>query len=114
MSDTIFSKIINNEIPADIVFENEEVLGFKDISPQAKDHFIFIHKKATKDISHLTQSEPHQLLSLFKAIEEFSQNKTSLENGYRLVTNKGKNAGQTVFHTHIHLLGGEPLGSFGK
>lgn len=114
MSETIFSKIINKEIPAEIVYENEEILAFKDIYPQAKAHYLFIHKAPTSDISDLTQNHPEQLLPLFKAIDDFASKEKSLQDGYRLVTNKGADACQTVFHTHIHVIGGEKLGSFGK
>lgn len=114
MSETIFSKIIKKEIPAEIVFENEEVIGFKDIAPQAKSHFLFIHKEQTSDISDLIQNNPGHLLPLFMAIDEFARKEPTLKNGYRLVTNKGPDSCQTVFHTHFHVLGGEQLGSFGR
>jgi histidine triad (HIT) family protein len=111
---TIFSKIIKREIPSEIVFENEHVIAFKDIMPQAPIHLLFIHKVETQNINDLMRSKPEQLNQIFQAIAEYTQSQGLEENGFRLVINTNKDAGQTVFHTHVHVLGGGTLGSFGR
>ena len=109
---TIFSKIVAGEIPADIVYQDERVTAFKDIHPQAKIHYLFIHKKHSKDILELSL-EGAQLEEIFKAIYEVAKLEKLDSTGFRLVNNCGALAGQTVFHTHFHLLSGEPLSTFG-
>jgi histidine triad (HIT) family protein len=113
MSDCLFCKILNQEIPSDKVFENDLVYGFKDINPMSKDHFLFISKEHTRDISELINNESESLVDIFKAIDTFTKSNGLKENGYRVVNNLGKDGGQTVFHTHFHVLGGEKLKSFG-
>ncbi|OFZ25001.1 MAG: histidine triad nucleotide-binding protein [Bdellovibrionales bacterium RIFOXYB1_FULL_37_110] len=114
MTDCIFCKIIDGKIPAEIIFENEDVLAFRDIQSQAREHFLFIHKTHQKDLVEMVHENPDGLLQIMKAISEFS-NKTKLkENGFRVVTNVGRNAGQSVFHTHFHVLSDNHLGKFGK
>lgn len=110
---SIFAKIIKREIPASIVFENDKVLAFKDLHPQAPVHLLFVHKWPTSDINDLTRNHPEQLHDLFAAIEQYSSEQGLDKSGFRLVTNLGPHAGQTVFHTHIHFLAGAPLGTFG-
>lgn len=114
MSDCIFCKIIKGEIPSTKIFENESVIGFKDLRPQAKIHQLFIHKNHTKDINDLAGNDPKQLADLFTAMKEYSEKEGLTKDGFRVVTNLGPHAGQTVFHTHFHLLAGEPLGHFGS
>jgi histidine triad (HIT) family protein len=108
MSETIFSKIIRKEIPADIVYEDDLALGFRDINPQAPVHILVIPKKP---IVSLATAEPedqtllgHLLLTVQKIAQEMG-----LEQGYRVVINTGVDGGQTVFHLHIHLLGKRAL-----
>lgn len=114
MSDCIFCKLVEGKIPSNKVFENETVIGFKDLRPQAKIHQLFIHKKHTKDINDLAKNDPSQLAELFKAIQEYTEKDGLVKDGFRVVTNLGSHAGQTVFHTHLHVLAGEPLGHFGS
>jgi histidine triad (HIT) family protein len=114
MSDCLFCKIVKGEVPSDKVYENENVLAFKDIYPQAKEHFLFIHKSHTKDIEELIDNDPSQITDIFKAISNFTKEHSLDQNSFRLVNNKGAMAGQSVFHTHFHLLGGEPLKTFGS
>lgn len=114
MDDCLFCKIIKGEIPSEKIFENEEVLGFKDLYPQAKEHYLFIHKVHSMNVNDLTKNNPEQLEDLFKSIRKFTSSCDLNQNGFRIVTNQGKHGGQTVFHTHFHVLGGEPLGSFGN
>jgi len=112
---SIFSKIINKEIPATFVYEDEYVVGIIDIAPQAKTHLLFFHRQETTNINDLVRKTPEQLQHLFCAIEKYTKENALEEKGFRLVTNCGKSAGQTVFHTHIHLLSDEAgLGSFGS
>lgn len=113
MEDCLFCKIIKNEIPSTRVYEDDLVIAFKDLYPQAKEHYLFISKSHTKDINELSENSS-ELSSIFFAIKKFTQDKKLDEEGFRVVTNLGKNAGQTVFHTHFHILAGEKLGTFGK
>lgn len=109
MSDCIFCKIVDGKIPATKIFENETVIGFKDLRPQAKIHQLFIHKKHTKDINDLAKNDPAQLTDLFQAIQAYTEKEGLDQDGFRVITNQGRHGGQTVFHTHLHVLGGEPL-----
>ena len=113
MNDCLFCKIIRGEIQAKRVFENEKVVGFLDIHPLAKVHVLFIHKYHTANMNELTRHHPEQLVELFSAVAEYSQEHNLEQSGVRLVINIGRDAGQSVFHTHIHLLSGERLGQFG-
>lgn len=113
MDDCIFCKIIRAEIPCDKVFENESVLGFKDLHPQAKEHYLFISKQHNKNVNDLAEDSV-QLQAVFKAIKTFTQSNELEKNGFRVVTNVNRDGGQTVFHTHFHVLGGEPLRGFGR
>ena len=107
--DTIFSKIIRKEIPADIVYEDDLCLAFRDITPQAPTHILVIPKKPIPKLAD-AQTDDKALLGhmLFTVGEIARQEK--LENGYRVVINTGEEGGQTVFHLHMHLLGGRALG----
>ena len=102
---TIFSKIINKEIPADIIYEDDFCLAFKDIAPQAPIHFLVIPKITEIDKLSSAQNKHQELLGhlLLKA-KEIAKNQ-NLED-FRLIINNGENAGQTVFHLHIHILAG--------
>ncbi|MCB0349316.1 MAG: HIT domain-containing protein [Bdellovibrionales bacterium] len=111
---TIFEKIIKKEIPAEIVFENHNVLAFKDISPQASTHVLFIHKEKSTNINEMIEKNPTQISDIFKAIKEFTELEGIDQHGFRVVTNCGARAGQSVFYTHFHLLSGESFGNFGR
>lgn len=114
MSDCIFCKIVKGEIPSTKIHEDDKVIGFKDLRPQATHHFLFIHRNHTKDISDLVAHDPDEVKDLFRAMTHFAKADGLDKNGFRIVTNQGAYAGQTVFHTHFHLLGGEPLSHFGS
>jgi len=105
---TLFEKIIAREIPADIVYEDDLVLGFKDINPQAPTHVLVIPKKPIPRIAE-ADPEDHQVLGhlLLKARELAAE--LNLENGYRLVINNGPDGGESVPHLHLHILGGRAL-----
>ncbi len=105
MTDTIFSKIIRREIPADIVYEDDLCLAFRDIAPQAPIHILVIPKKAIPKLADATSDDHalmgHLLLKVKQVAEE-----AGLDNGYRVVINTGVDGGQTVDHLHLHILGG--------
>ena len=109
MSDTIFGKIIRKEIPADIVYEDELVLAFKDIAPQAPTHILVIPKQDIPKLSEAKAEDAALLGHLMIVAKEIAANVGLEEDGYRLVLNNGANAGQTVFHLHVHILGGRSL-----
>lgn len=112
--DCIFCKVVAGEIPSSRVYDDEKVIGFKDLYPQARTHILFIHREHTCDMSELLNNDFEQLGELFLGIKKFlKENETIDRYGYRLVNNKGEKGGQSVFHTHIHLLSGEQLRGFG-
>ncbi len=109
MSQTLFEKIIARAIPADIVYEDDLVLAFRDINPQAPVHVLLVPKKPLVRIAEAT-ADDHRLLGhlLLKAAEVAA--KVGLkENGYRLVINNGRDGGESVPHLHCHILGGRPM-----
>lgn len=103
---TIFSKIINKEIRASIVYENEHVLAFKDINPQAPIHILIIPKKEFRDILSVDSDTNSKLL---EAVKDIAKQLGLEKGGFRLLTNCGEGAGQTVMHLHWHLLAGRAL-----
>lgn len=107
---TIFKKIIDKEIPADIVFEDDICLAFRDVSPQAPTHILLIPKKEIRSLSDIDKSSDKELLGhLLVTAHDIAKNENLNEDGYRVVINTNKNGGQTVFHLHIHILGGRAL-----
>ena len=109
MSDTIFGKIIRKEIPADIVYEDDLVLAFNDISPQAPTHILLIPKKAIPKLSEASADDATLLGHMLLKAKDIAANAGLAEDGFRLVINNGESAGQTVFHLHMHILGGRAL-----
>ncbi|WP_291289351.1 histidine triad nucleotide-binding protein [Enorma sp.] len=107
MSDCIFCKIAAHEIPSTVVYEDELVIAFDDLSPQAPVHTLVIPKEHYQDITDGVPAET--LAAMVHAIGEVAKAK-GLGAGFRVISNKGADAGQTVMHFHIHVLGGEPLG----
>ncbi len=108
MSETIFSKIINREIPADIVYEDDLALAFRDITPQAPVHILVIPKKPLPQLA-AAESEDHPLMGHLLLTVKRVAEQEGLENGYRVVINNGSDGGQTVDHLHLHILGGRPM-----
>ncbi|MEZ0325089.1 MAG: histidine triad nucleotide-binding protein [Fimbriimonas sp.] len=103
---TLFTKIINREIPGDIVYEDEHVVAFRDIDPQAPTHVIIVPRAEIPGLADLPDAGDHMyLLNAAKKIAE----QEGLTAGYRLVINQGVEAGQSVPHLHAHLIGGRPL-----
>lgn len=106
--DTIFGKIIRREIPADIVYEDEQALAFKDVSPQAPIHILIIPKKPIPKLAD-AQTQDEELLGHLLLTAKTVAEKAGLNNGYRLVINNGDDGGQTVHHLHLHILGGRQM-----
>jgi histidine triad (HIT) family protein len=106
---TIFSKIINREIPAEIVFEDEHLLGFKDINAQAPVHVLFIPKEPVASADALEDRHAELMGRLVLAAARHAREVGIAESGYRLVMNTNDDGGQTVFHLHLHLLGGRQM-----
>jgi histidine triad (HIT) family protein len=107
---TIFTKIINREIPSEIVYENEKVLAFKDINPAVPVHILIIPKKEIPTVNDITPADKELIGELYLAAAEIAKNLGIAEEGYRIIANCNKNGGQEVFHLHLHLLGGKKLG----
>ena len=107
METCIFCKIIKNEIPSSKVYENDDILAFKDINPQAPVHIIVIPKKHIENILEL--NDESLLTKIHKAIKEIVREQNLDKQGFRLVTNTGEDACQTVKHLHFHILGGDKL-----
>lgn len=110
MSETIFTKIINREIPADIIYENDDVLAFKDISPQAPLHCLIIPKQAIATVNDIQPQDAELIGKLYLAASEIAKQHGVEQSGYRLVMNCNKDGGQSVYHIHLHMLAGKPLG----
>jgi histidine triad (HIT) family protein len=113
MSDTVFHKIIRREIPADIVFEDERLIAFRDISPQAPVHVLFVPKQTVATLNDLEPSQAETVGRLVTAAAAYAKREGFADDGYRVVMNCNGNGGQTVFQIHLHLLAGAPLGGFG-
>ncbi|MCP4782254.1 MAG: histidine triad nucleotide-binding protein [Fuerstiella sp.] len=105
---TIFAKIINGDIPADIVYEDEHCLAFRDVSPQAPTHVLLIPRKPIESLDHLTPDDSALVGHLLMTVPEVAK-KLGVSDGYRTVINTGEHGGQSVFHLHIHILAGRPL-----
>jgi histidine triad (HIT) family protein len=109
MGDTLFDKIIRRDIPADIVYEDDDVLAFRDINPQAPVHVLFIPKKPIATLNDLTADDAAVIGKLFLAATSWAKAQGFADNGYRCVMNCNKDGGQTVYHIHLHLLAGRQL-----
>lgn len=105
----IFCKIVAGEIPADIVHETDTTLAFRDLDPQAPVHLLVVPRSHYPNAAALAAGEPDTAAQLFDTAGDIAANE-GLEGGYRLVFNTGADAHQTVFHVHMHLLGGRPMG----
>lgn len=108
--DCLFCKIINGAIPADIIYQDDDVLGFKDVNPQAPTHVLFIPKKHIATVNDLEINDAALVGKLYLAAKKVATELGVAEDGYRLVMNCNAGAGQTVFHIHLHMLAGRRLG----
>tara|TARA_B100000700_G_scaffold128646_1_gene144144 strand:+ start:196 stop:540 length:345 start_codon:yes stop_codon:yes gene_type:complete len=109
MDETIFDKIISKEIPSDIVYEDSEVLAFRDIAPQAPTHILIIPKKNIPTVNDLEKGDADIIGKLVLVASKIAKQENISEDGYRLVFNCNDHGGQTVFHIHLHLIGGRKL-----
>jgi histidine triad (HIT) family protein len=109
MSDTIFSKIIRREIPADIVYETDRLLAFRDLNPQAPVHVLFIPKQPLATLNEASTADAELLGLLLLAAADYARREGFSEQGYRTVINCNADGGQTVFHLHLHLLAGRRM-----
>lgn len=110
MTDTIFKKIINKEIPADVVFESDSVLAFRDINPQAPTHILIIPKIEIPTVREINGKEHGALLGeMIDTANSIAKTEGISEDGFRLVFNCGDKGGQDVYHLHMHLLGGRQM-----
>ena len=100
---TIFAKIINKEIPADILFENERVLAFRDINPQAPVHYLVIPKKEIKTLNDIEETDKDLIGELFTVAKDIAEQEGIAENRYRTIVNCNEHGAQTVYHIHLHV-----------
>ncbi len=107
---SVFTKIINREIPSKIVYEDDLVIAFHDINPLAPVHILIVPKKEIPTVNDVTEADEPALGRLFTVAARIAREHNIAESGYRLIVNCNKDGGQEVFHVHMHLLGGEPLG----
>ncbi len=106
---TIFTKIINKEIPVDILFEDDDVLAFRDINPQAPIHFLVIPKKEIKTLNDIEEDDKDLIGKLFIIAKQLAKSEGISDNGYRTIFNCNEHGAQTVYHIHLHVLGGRQM-----
>ncbi len=109
MNDCLFCKIINGDIPSAKVYEDDYVFAFKDIAPVAPVHILFVPKAHIASVNEITPENSEIVGKIYSAISRVAKDLGLSNEGYRVVTNCGENAGQTVFHLHFHLIGGTKL-----
>ena len=108
--ETIFSKIIRKEIPAQIVYQDDLVTAFRDINPQAPTHILIVPNKLIPTVNDVTAEDELALGRLFTVAKRIAEQEGIAESGYRLLVNCNRDAGQEVYHLHMHIFGGRPLG----
>lgn len=113
MSDCIFCKIIKGEIPSTNVYQDEHVTAFRDINPAAPTHILIVPNKHIESVNFIITDDEPLIGKLFAVAKQLAEKEGVSESGYRLVVNTGAEAGQTVFHLHMHLLGGRPMRALG-
>ena len=111
MSDCIFCKIINKEIPSTIVYEDEKIIAFKDINPVAPVHVLVIPKKHITSLIELEDEDKNIIGDIYLVINKIARDQGIAEKGFRVIVNCGEDGGQEVKHLHFHLIGGEKLGT---
>ena len=110
MSDCIFCKIAGVEIPADLIYESEDVVAFADVSPQAPVHVVIIPRRHIATTLEMSDEAPELFGSMLKASSEVARKKGVDKSGFRLILNTNADGGQEIFHVHMHLMGGEQIG----
>lgn len=108
--ETIFSKIIRREIPADIVYQDEQVTAFRDINPKAPTHILVVPNKLIPTVNDVTADDEQLLGHMFTVVRRIAEQEGIADSGYRLLVNCNSDGGQEVYHLHMHLVGGRPLG----
>ncbi|NQY73395.1 MAG: histidine triad nucleotide-binding protein [Candidatus Margulisbacteria bacterium] len=108
-SQCLFCRIVSGEVPCDKVYEDELILAFKDIHPEAPTHILVIPKQHAANILELSQNDDKLIISIFKTMSHLAHENGIDLNGFRIVTNTGPDGGQTVDHVHFHLLGGRNM-----
>ncbi len=108
--DTLFTKIINKEIPADILYQDDRATAFRDIHPQAPTHVLIIPNKPIPSVNDVSEEDEAILGHLFIVARKLAREEGIAEDGYRLLINCGRHGGQEVYHLHMHMFGGRPLG----
>jgi histidine triad (HIT) family protein len=106
----VFQKIIDGEIPCDLVYENDRIIAFKDIAPQAPVHILIVSKKPISSISKAEEQDAPLIAEMILVANKLAK-EFHIQDGFRLLTNNGEKAGQTIFHLHFHLIGGRHLGA---
>jgi histidine triad (HIT) family protein len=109
MTQCLFCRIIKREIPGRIVYEDDGVLAFQDINPQAPTHILVVPKKHIDSLSDLSTTDKEVMGSLFLTVNQLAKTNNLAQQGFRTVVNTGPNGGQTVYHLHVHLLGGRQM-----
>ena len=109
-SNCLFCRIADGEIPAELVRSDPDVLAFRDISPKAPTHILIIPRKHIASVTELEAGDAEVIGKLFLTAKELAREEGIAEGGYRMVINAGADGGQTVFHIHLHLMGGRPMG----
>lgn len=110
MSDCIFCKIINKEIPSKIVYEDEKVIAFNDVNPAAPIHILVVPKKHIETLLDVSDEDSAIISHTYKVINKIAKQEDFAQNGFRVITNCGRDSGQEVMHIHFHVLGGKKLG----
>lgn len=110
MKDCLFCKIVKGEVPSTKVYEDEEILAFKDINPAAPIHILVIPKKHITSLAHLEKEDEALVGKIYGVMNQIAEKQGVKENGYRVIVNCGKDGGQEVMHLHFHLLAGKQLG----
>lgn len=111
MENCVFCKIINGEIPSEKVYEDDEIIAFKDINPVAPIHILVIPKKHIENLLEVKEEDSHLISKIFIAINKIAKQIGIEENGFRVIANCGKDSGQEVMHIHFHLVAGKKMGT---
>ncbi len=110
MTDTIFGKIVRGEVPADVVYQDELVTAFRDVDPQAPTHILIVPNKGVPTLADVSDADEPALGRMVRIASRLAEEEEIDEAGYRLIINCRAHGGQEVYHVHMHLLGGRPLG----
>lgn len=111
---SLFERMMSGEIPADFVHHDERTIAVRDINPQAPVHVLVVPRKRYRNAAELAGDDPELLAELFRVAADIAEREGVAESGYRLLFNTNEDAGQTVFHVHLHLLGGRQLGALAQ